>query len=73
MPTLDAANPPGEVEELLKKKKNHTKRLLTSWRILNDELQNKDSMLTAIRSRLPTLTSRLEMSQADEPALQSTA
>ncbi|KAL7369693.1 hypothetical protein ABVT39_005840 [Epinephelus coioides] len=72
MATLDAADSPGKLEQMLNKAYKKIANLLEDIERMSNELQRKDSLLITLRSRFPTLTNWLETSRTGESALQNT-
>ncbi|KAL7378364.1 hypothetical protein ABVT39_012474, partial [Epinephelus coioides] len=63
MATLDAADSPGKLEQMLNKAYKKIANLLEDIERMSNELQRKDSLLITLRSRFPTLTNWLETSR----------
>ncbi|KAL7397277.1 hypothetical protein ABVT39_019673 [Epinephelus coioides] len=63
MATLDAADSPGKLEQMLNKAYKKIANLLEDTEQMSNELQRKDSLLITLRSRFPTLTNWLETSR----------
>ena len=72
MSTLDVADSPVEMEQMLNKAFKKITHLLEDIERMSNELQKKDSLLITLRSHFPALTSWLETSQASELAPQNT-
>ncbi|KAL7400550.1 hypothetical protein ABVT39_013845 [Epinephelus coioides] len=72
MATLDAADSPGKMEQMLNKAYKKIANLLEDIERMSNELQRKDSLLITLRSRFPTLTNWLETSRTGESAPQNT-
>nr|XP_057920910.1 uncharacterized protein LOC131119987 [Doryrhamphus excisus] len=66
MPTLDAADSPGKLEQMLNKAYEKIAHLLEDIERMSNELQRKDSVLISLKTRFPTLTNWLETSRFGE-------